>query len=255
MRTAVKAALKDTPLEPPIRWVVKRLRGLRMPYDLVKNEIYDRQATEVMQRVLRPESNCIDIGAHKGQFLREFLRWAPRGRHLAFEPIPRLAEELRSAFPGVEVFNLALSDRPGTASFFVLPETPALSGLSERTFLKPDAVRQAIQVRTERLDALVPSDRRIDLLKIDVEGAEGLVLTGALETLRRCRPFVVFEHGRASSEALGTSSAALYDLLTRRCGLRVSCLANWLHGRRPLTADEFARADTWYFLAHPERAR
>lgn len=254
MKAAVKAALKDSALEPPIRWVVKRLRGLRMPYDLVKNEIYDRQAAEVMRRVLRPESNCIDVGAHKGQFLREFLRCAPRGRHVAFEPIPQLAESLRTDFPGVEVFNIALSDRAGMASFFVLPETPALSGLSERPFLMPEAVRQEIQVRTERLDALVPADRPIDLVKIDVEGAEGLVLAGALETLRRCRPFVVFEHGRASSEALGTSTEALYDLLTRDCGLRVSRLADWLHGRRSLTADEFARADTWYFLAHPERA-
>ena len=62
-----------------------------MPFDLIKNEIYDRQACELMSRVLSADSNCVDVGCHQGQFLREFLKYAPRGRHFAFEPLPHLA--------------------------------------------------------------------------------------------------------------------------------------------------------------------
>jgi FkbM family methyltransferase len=253
MKLAIKTAIRDTKLEPPIRWAVKRLRGLQMPYDLVKNEIYDRQAVDLIRQVLSASSNCIDVGAHRGQFLREFLRCSPHGNHLAFEPIPHLAAELRTTFKAVQVFNLALTDRSGSTSFFVFPESPALSGLSERRFIRPDAARQEIRVKTERLDALLPPDQRIDLIKIDVEGAEGLVIAGAIETIRRSTPYVIFEHGQQSSQVFGTTSTDLYDRLTGECGLRISLLADWLRRRRPLTRSEFARADAWYFVAHPAR--
>ena len=71
MKSTIKAMIKDSRVEPYARWLVKRSRGLRMPFDLVKDEIYDRQAFEVMHRILSEESCCVDIGCHKGQFLIE----------------------------------------------------------------------------------------------------------------------------------------------------------------------------------------
>ena len=109
--------IKDRPVEPYARWLVKRSRGIRMPFDLVKDEIYDRQAFEVMSRVLSPESCCVDIGCHQGQFLKEYMRCAPQGVHYAFEPIPYLFEQLRKEFTTARVFNYALSDTSGETSF------------------------------------------------------------------------------------------------------------------------------------------
>src|SRR5688572_5135475 len=114
---ALKAGIKDTRVEPVLRWLVKRSRGIAMPFDLVKNEIYDRQAGEVMRRVLSADANCVDVGSHQGQFLREFMTLSPRGHHWAFEPIPRLAQRLKTEFPRVRVVEAALSDRSGDASF------------------------------------------------------------------------------------------------------------------------------------------
>ena len=68
VRAAIKAWLKYRKSEPYVRWILNRSRGLKMPFDLVKNEIYDRQASEVMSRVLKAESNCVDVGCHRGQF-------------------------------------------------------------------------------------------------------------------------------------------------------------------------------------------
>jgi FkbM family methyltransferase len=222
-----------------------------MPFDLVKNEIYDRQATEVMSRVLSVDSNCIDIGCHKGDFLRTFLKYAPEGRHFAFEPIPQLADCLRVEFPSVQVFDLALSDTSGEASFYVVPAAPALSGLHRRDFIRHTERRQEIRVKTDRLDAIVPTDTKIDLIKIDVEGAEGLVIAGALDTIVKNRPFIILEHGMPSSAVFGTTSEDIYDLLVERCGLRISLLRSWLSRTRPLTKREFVGQSEWYFLAHP----
>lgn len=250
---ALKARIKDTRAEPVLRWLVKRSRGIRMPFDLIKNEIYDRQATEVMRRVLSPGSGCVDIGCHEGLFLREFTKLAPRGLHWAFEPIPHLAARLRSEFASVRVVEAALSDRSGEASFFVLPEAPARSSLHSRDFIACAGVRQEIKVRTETLDAAIPAHQKIDFIKIDVEGAEGLVVAGGMDTIARNRPFIVFEHGRRSSLDFGVPPERIYQALVERCGLRISLLADWLCGRPALTRSAFAGSGDWYFLAHPAR--
>lgn len=251
MWTWMKRRIKDTRAEPYARWLVKRSRGIRMPFDLVRNEIYDRQAAEVIGRVLRDDSSAIDIGCHKGQFLTLFLRHAPNGRHFAFEPIPHLARALQAEFPSVAVHNHALGDTQGEARFYVVPDAPALSGLHARTFIAPDKPRQEITVPVERLDAMIPRDVKIDLIKIDVEGAEGLVIDGAIETIRRNRPCIILEHGSASSGAFGYSSGDVYDLLVERGGLNISLLKDWLRGGPPLSKQAFSHSGHWYFVAHP----
>lgn len=248
---ALKARIKDTRAEPVLRWLVKRSRGIRMPFDLVKNEIYDRQAAEVLSRVLRADSNCVDVGCHRGQFLREFLRLAPHGTHWAFEPIPALAQALKREFPDVGVIEAALSDSSGETSFFVLPHAPARSGLHKRDFLGDSGARQEIQVRTDTLDALLPGTTQIAFMKIDVEGAEGLVIRGARQTIARCRPYIVFEHGRQSSLDFGVGSEQIYELLVNGSGLRISLLSGWLSAKPALTREGFLHTDEWYFLAHP----
>lgn len=251
MRELIKRSIKDTGLEPYARWFVKRTRGIKMPFDLVKNEIFDRQAAEVIDRVLSDDSNAIDVGCHKGQFLELYLEHATHGRHFAFEPIPELAEKLTTKFPSVEVYNLALSNESGEAKFYVIPGSPALSGLNERSFMAQDKPRQEIVVSTARLDSLIPQDVKIDLIKIDVEGAEGLVIAGATDTIKRNRPYIILEHGSQSSLAFGVSSAEIYDLLVEQCGLRISLLKDWLSRGPSLSKRAFLESRSWYFLAHP----
>jgi len=253
MRELLKKHIKDAKIEPYMRWLVKRSRGIQMPFDLVKNEIYDRQAAEVMRRVLNSSSNCVDIGCHQGQFLRDFLKYAPQGRHFAFEPVPYLAERLKDAFPSVQVFPYALSDSAGETTFYVIPDCPTLSGLKARDFVAQDKERQEIKVHQERLDNLIAEDVKIDLIKIDVEGAEGLVIQGALRTIRRNRPYIILEHGGKSSEAFGFSSSKIYDLLVDGCGLEVSLLTHWLHAGTSLTRAEFINGKEWYFIAGPNQ--
>ena len=253
MKAIIKTMLKDSGVEPYARWLVKRSRGIRMPFDLVKDEIYDRQAFEVMDRVLKPESCCVDIGCHKGQFLTEYIRCAPQGTHYAFEPIPYLYEQLCENFKSARIFNYALSDKSGETSFFILPDKPALSGLNERETIHKELPREKITVRTERLDAVMPLDTKVDFMKIDVEGAEGLVISGALDTIKRNKPYIVLEHGESSSLMFGVSSEDIYNMLVTQCGLRLSLFPDWLSKKQPLTKREFtSQRGCWYFLAHPE---
>jgi hypothetical protein len=78
---------------------------------------YDRQTVEVMRRVLRHDSSCVDMGAHTGEITQHMVTMAPAGTHYAFEPLPHLAAHLRQRFPGVLVHETALSDSDGEAEF------------------------------------------------------------------------------------------------------------------------------------------
>ena len=252
MKSIIKAMIKDGKVESYARWLVKRSRGLRMPFNLVKDEIYDRQAFEVMERVLKPESCCVDIGCHKGQFLDEYIRCSPNGTHYAFEPIPYLYGQLVENYKSSRVFNYALSDKSGEASFFILPDKPALSGLNERETIQKGLPREKIMVRTERLDEVIPPDVKIDYIKIDTEGAEGPVIAGVLDTIKRNKPFVVLEHGEGSSLLFGMTPGGIYDMLVTQCGLNISLLADWLSNKSSLIKHEFSsQRGCWYFLAHP----
>lgn len=188
---------------------------------------------------LPPDGNCIDVGAHRGTVLAEMVRVAPQGRHIAFEPLPHLCDVIRTSFPGVEVHQAALSDHVGEADFaYVHGHAEGWSGLRFRplpTGENPEV--EHITVRLEVLDQVLGADYRPDVIKVDVEGAEQQVFEGALETLRRHRPIVIFEHGTGSAEAFGTSPADIYQLLTERAGMRIYDL----DGSGPYTQAEFER--------------
>lgn len=219
------------------------------------NRLYDKCTVRIMSKVLQRSSNCVDVGCHTGQMLEHMLQFSPDGAHLAFEPLPELAAGLRRKFGTVAVFEVALSDTNGKASFRHVVTRPAYSGLREREYPSKNEETQLIEVRTARLDGLVPSGGRIDFIKVDVEGAELQVFRGAVQTISRDKPYIVFEHGLGAADYYETRPEAVYDLLVGRCGLRISRLQGWLRGREPLTRDgfvaDFDRHINFYFLAHP----
>jgi FkbM family methyltransferase len=245
-----KGLVRRSPLAGPARSLYRRLWPLSPDEWNVR---YDGQAEAVMARVLTAKSNCLDVGAHTGTVLRIILQYAAQGRHVAFEPLPHCAAQLRVDFPQVEVREVALSEAAGDTTFEHVVTNPGYSGLRRRLYERPDEEIRTIAVRTARLDDLVPSDRPITLVKIDVEGAELQVLRGGLRTLTRCKPFVIFEHGKGASDYYGTTAADVYDLLAGQCGLRISLMAGWLAGARPFTRAAFIDQCTrdFYFLAHP----
>jgi FkbM family methyltransferase len=252
MKTLLKRALAGTPFASPARRVWCRLHGAREPWP--RSTPDNALAVEIMSRVLRPRSNCVDIGCSYGDALFQMIRFAPWGRHVAFEPLPHVAAMLRDKYPGFAIHQVALSDVEGESEFQHVVGDSGYSGLRRRTYPSPDLRIDTIRVRTARLDDLLPPDLRIDFVKIDVEGAEMQVFRGARRTLGRWRPVVLFEHGLGGAEHYGTTPEMVYDFLTGECGLRISTLRGWLDGAAALSRDGFAaefQAATCNFLAHP----
>jgi FkbM family methyltransferase len=218
-----------------------------------RREARDRHAMSVLLvSILSRTAHTIDVGAHGGAVLRDILRVAPAGRHIAYEPIPEFAQSLAEQFPAVTVRAAALSDKPAEASFIHVDSAPEYSGLREREYHGVTEVRKReITVRTERLDDALPDGFRPDFIKIDVEGAEMLVLRGAIETLLQFRPTIIFEHGAGASERYGTRPEDVWDLIIGELDMRIFDL----DGRGPYSRERFAEVfaePLWNWLAVPD---
>ena len=201
-----------------------------------------------MAFVLSENSNCVDIGAHEGAILREMVRCAPRGRHIAYEPLPEFAARLARDFPGVDVRAAAVSNRAGEDTFFRMVGGPMQSGLKLRTGTAREA-SEAFTVRVDKLDDALPDGYVPSLIKIDVEGAERQVIEGAMGILSRHAPIVCFEHGPGAEGEYQTSPEQVYDLLVSGAGMRVFDI----DGVGPYSRAQFV--DTYYkpiwnFVAH-----
>jgi FkbM family methyltransferase len=210
----------------------------------------DHQLRLLLAFLLDEDSNCIDVGGHRGGVLEQIVRLAPLGRHIVYEPLPEFCENLRRRFPEVDVREAALSDRSGERTFTYVRNQPALSGFRRRSYPTTPTVEE-ITVRTERLDDSLPESYDPTVIKIDVEGAEREVLEGAIETIAFYRPTVVFEHGKGAAPYYATAPRDVYTLLCVRAGLRIFDL----DGNGPFDLAEFERifdrGDRWNFVAHP----
>ena len=215
---------------------------------------YDFQTFEVLKKVLQPTSNCIDVGAHKGFILDNILKHATQGKVYAFEPIPALYNKLKSNYGNkAEVLNIALADKIGVAEFAYYVDRPAISGFKQRDGHNQDGVVEHLKVPLNTIDNLIPEYMKIDLIKIDVEGAELSVLKGAERTLKNSKPFVLFEFGLGGADYYETTPQQIFDYLTS-CGLVLSTLDFFLKNKQPFSREEFvgqyAKSYNYFFMAY-----
>jgi FkbM family methyltransferase len=167
----------------------------------------------ILASALRATGTYVDVGTNRGQVLREAVRVAPHGRHLAFEPIPALAAEVRASFPQVECRELAVGAHAGSAEFCHFKALDGWSGLRRNTEISdargaPEFLTVTVSTLDHELNELTPT-----VVKIDVEGAELEVLEGARSVLERARPLLIFEHVAATASLYGVAPGAPYDLL------------------------------------------
>ncbi|MEP7087995.1 MAG: FkbM family methyltransferase [Gemmatimonadota bacterium] len=247
----MKDKIRGTALERILRRMLGRPAG--DPDDT--NSDYDQQTIDVMKRVLRRDSSCIDIGAHEGDVLRHMVEIAPNGKHHAFEALPHLAAALREQFPGVNVHDEAVSDTGGKAEFNYVENAPSYSGLRKRIYDRPDPQITTIQVKVVALDDVIPSDQPIAFIKIDIEGGEYHALKGAAKTIGKWKPVMVFEASGKSTGQYGVTPAEMYGLVTQTLGYDLTTMRRWMTKAPSFTLETFSHnwdhGPVFYFMAVP----
>lgn len=229
----------------------------KLPFDFTKNQAYDRQTNAVIRKVCKKDSNCLDIGCHKGEVLDIILHNAPNGHHFGFEPIPSMYKNLVSKYKNTNctILEVALSNRSGTSVFNHVLSNPAYSGLVKRAYDRPNEVDEQIEVKTEKLDIIFDKTTPIDLIKIDVEGGELNVLEGAEKTIVRTKPVIIFEHGLGASEYYDATPEKVFALFDRM-DYNISLMKSWLDNKSGFSLeqfkDQFYQKKNYYFIAYPK---
>jgi FkbM family methyltransferase len=180
---------------PVMRHLSWRLREVlrRVGFDLVRYP--SRRLPELQRFRLLRELGIdlvVDVGANRGQYAASLRDGGYRGRIISFEPgvaaFQRLEEAARED-PDWEIHRLALTDSEGEATLNIAANEGMSSSLLEmcpaHEEAAPHAVFEATEtVTTRRLDDLELGGERV-FLKMDVQGAELMVLAGATRFLDR----------------------------------------------------------------------
>jgi FkbM family methyltransferase len=184
------------------------------------------ETADFFRAFLHPGMTFLDVGAHIGEYtILGSDAVHPGGIVHAFEPSPDIFNLLRenirmNGLGNVELHQMAMSNTEGTQSFEVCRE-PSISAFrgSHKPASKSRAVLSEIQVDTTTLDSWWKSrGPRIDLIKIDVEGAELSVLSGALRFLSlppEDAPTLVFEYSPENYARFGYDGREVAALLRR----------------------------------------
>jgi FkbM family methyltransferase len=146
------------------------------------------------------KGDIVHAGTYFGDFVPALSRACAEGAKVwTFEPnrenfqcatITTVINDLHN----VVMTNAGLGNHQGCLPFAVSDEAgKALGGLSH--FVEPDDDTNATVVQAEvvRIDDVVPADRQVSILQLDVEGFEEQALSGGMETIQRCKPVLILE--------------------------------------------------------------
>jgi FkbM family methyltransferase len=171
-----------------------------------------------LERVLSPGKVFVDAGANFGIYtLLASKIVGEAGRVISFEPSSRVFPVLQrnialNGFKNVLAFHVALTDKPGRARLYYHAAV-GCDSLGKDASFEQDA--RAEDVSTESLDNVLKQSSvgRVDVIKMDVQGAEELALRGAIEIVTSTRPVVIFELFPEGAASLGLSPNGAWNFL------------------------------------------
>lgn len=208
------------------RFVMNLSAGRLQRIFFLKPDCYEMETQEALRKLIKPGMTVLDIGANTGYFsllMADLV--GPSGSVYCFEPFPGNFELLKTnvqsnGLAQVHIFLLALSDRCGSAVLSVNPINDGGHSLGDLTH-NPDLAgydqdKLMENVQTETLDSFLHQQKipRVDVVKIDVEGAETLVFAGAANLLSSPQsPALICEIGDSAQGQAGKTEKDLRRLL------------------------------------------
>jgi len=150
---------------------------------------------------LKPNAVVFDVGFNEGEWSEQLLRQYPQINLFGFDPQVELIVKAKVKFESaknVTLFQFGLSDKTENTEIFIYQNHSFLSGI----YNHPHGIPTAIQNVSMRKGSEIFNQlklQHIDLLKIDVEGAEHFVLKGFQEILMMKKIIAIqFEYGKGS---------------------------------------------------------
>ena len=168
---------------------------------ILSGDVFEPDTIEFM-RMNSAEGDIVHAGTYFGDFLPALsMSCRNDAKVWAFEPNP---ENFRCAqittyinnLQNVKIWNAGLGGYKGTLPIMIYDKNGrSLGGVSQLFEENCDSKKsQFVEVEIVSLDDVLPSDRQISIVQLDVEGFEKHALAGAIETIKRCKPILILEH-------------------------------------------------------------
>ena len=193
-------------------------------YDLVDNLIHQERIVKFIDN--KNVKIVVDIGAHKGEFLKHIKKIKSIRKVYSLEPQKKVYRELLKEIDNKKFFayNIAISNRNGKQKMQIndFSMTSTLSKVNEnsiyykiKNLIIGNKKKKFEYIKTEKLDLFTKKRKlnKIDLLKVDTEGHELNVVKSGLKTLKKTR-YLLIEF-RQNDLYLNYSSQALHKIVLK----------------------------------------
>lgn len=198
----------------PERIVLKEIQGNKMYLNLNDkiistklfiNGIWEETETNLIKNILQRDMIVVDIGAHIGYYTLIAARLVGKnGKVYAFEPNPDNFTLLKknvkeNNYKNVCLINKAISNKEGFLKLFINPESSGSGSIYEK-----DNNKNCINIKATTLDNSLKNIKKIDIIKIDIEGAEILALEGMNNIIERNKDIkLIIEFNKEGIRKLG----------------------------------------------------
>jgi FkbM family methyltransferase len=177
-----------------------------LPNDYNVDDFYDASTSFFYfdDYIPRKGWSIIDAGAYQGFYTEICSKLVKeKGQVFSIEPNPSLCKALRekfmqSGYLNIKVIESALGNREGKIILYISNNFASVSSLEENHVHRFDAEYKSVEVNLSQIDTLVEEQRicQLDLVKIDVEGAELMALQGAKKSMSQqlIKRFIIEVH-------------------------------------------------------------
>ena len=205
----------------------------------------DQGMTRCFASLLRPDMVVVDIGANIGiHSLYAARAVGEGGRIYSFEPTPRTFAVLRKNLElngarCVEAFPWAVLDHAGEVALYLREGASGLNSL-----FPEGGTGKSISVNAVTLDDALPSHERVDVVKIDAEGAEPFILRGMKKIFARNPSLIVLlEFAPALLTRAGIAPPAFLETL-RNMGFEIQQVDDFTGALSPLTNEQLLASES-----------
>jgi len=199
----LKLALTETRI--PMRLKVAGVPVAYMRIMEYRSGDYEPETTALIKRIVKEDWNIVDIGAQVGFFSVLASSLVPKGNVYTFEPSPRWFKKLLNntkRYANIHVANVGVDSASGEIEFHVQSDG----------FYETHGDVETTKVKVVALDDYLKGIR-IDLIKMDIEGAEARALRGMKTVLKENNPYIIMEVAPKVTDKVGLEAQDPLDYL------------------------------------------
>jgi FkbM family methyltransferase len=189
-----------------------------VPFTVIAEGPYEQFQAQILFTLGKSADNFLDIGANMGFYSLALATLNPALNVQSFEPQPRIYScfatniSLNKLESQVKIYNYGLGSKEDILKMYI----PAFTGSGGGSFANlhmEEGAAEEVLVSVKSLDTLVPTNSKVDLIKIDVEGFEFEVIQGGLELIQSSKPTIVIELLRKWMKPFGKQPQDVINLL------------------------------------------